>query len=354
MTVKKKTVKQTQTKNAPRIVAASATHSGLKVCHVSMFNQSGMHRVAESLSTAEKVLGLDSHLVNMHETSPEALDAIADSDIFVAHTHFPNEIKKRATKDYKLVFPSHGAPEYIWNSAIEDGKKGYGHGDGLMLWQYWMSHADAIVTFWPRHQAMMQTMVDKHTKVNLVPLGVDKKFWAGGFDKGKFAGNPSLFTAENCHTIKWPWDLFILWPWIYKELPEACLHANYLPTDQHRWWFPLVNRNGASYGCHISALTFAHADLRNIFRSVDYMIGLVRYGDMNKMSLEANAAGCQTISYEGNPYSSFYLREGDQRRMAQDLLAILKGEVEPRADKEEVPDISETAAAFKKIYEETI
>lgn len=296
-------------------------------------------------------MGLDSHLINMHETSASALDQAGESDIFVAHTHFPNELKKRATKDYKLIFPAHGTPEYVFFSSIEEGKKGYGHGDGWMLFQYWLQNADAIVTFWPRHQAIMETMVDKHTKVHLVPLGVDRKFWGGGASRGKFVGSPSLFTAENCHPIKAPYDLFILWPWICKEIPEACLHASYLPQDVHRWYFTLVNRNGASYGSHITPSVFPHSELRNIFKSVDYMIGLVRYGDINKLSLEANAAGCATISYEGNSYSSYWIREGDQRRMASDLLAILKGDVEPRADKQEVPDIKETAQAMKELYE---
>lgn len=313
-----------------------------------------MHKVAESLVVAEKQLGLNSTLLNMHESSPEIIDSILDSDVFVAHTHFPNEIKDKATKSYKLVYPVHGAIEYVFNSSIIEGQRGYGHGDGLMLFQYWLQNADAIVTFWPRHQAILQTMVDKHTKINLVPLGVDKKFWQGGFDKGRFAGNPSLFTAENCHSIKWPYDLFILWPWIYKELSGACLHSAYLPQDQHRWWFPLINRNGASYGMHVSPMVFAHSELRNVFKSIDYMIGLVRHGDMNKLSLEANAAGCKTISYEGNPHSSYWIREGDQRRMASDLLAILKGDVAPRADKLDVPDIKETAEVMKGVYESVL
>ena len=36
--------------------------------------------------------------------------------------------------------------------------------------------------------------------------------------------------------------------------------------------------------------------------------------------------------------------------MAQELLKILKGEVEPRKDKQVVPDISETAKSMIEIY----
>lgn len=310
-----------------------------------------MCAVAESMATAEKALGLDSHLVNLHETTAEQLEEFIDSDIVVAHTHFPNTMRYRMKRGYKVVFPCHGTPEHVFYSAVEDGKKGYGHGDPLMLMQYWLQNADAIVTFWPRHQAILDSMTDKNTRINLVPLGVDRKFWAMGVSRGKFAGNPSVFTGENPHQIKWPLDLFIAWPWVYREVPDALLHAWYLATNYHRWWFPLVNRNGASYGAHIAPSTCPHSELRRVLKSVDYQVGLVRYGDFNRLSLEANAAGCKTISYKGNPYSWFWVNEGDQRVLAKQLVAILKGDVEPRADREEPPDHFDMAVAMKGIYE---
>lgn len=323
-----------------------------RVGHWVLFNGSGMCNVARSLVEAEKKIGLDSHLC--HLTDDKDWSFMEDCDVHVAHTHFPDVMRARLTKPLKLVWVCHGTPEHVFHSAVEEGtNKGYGHGDGFMLFQYWLQHADARVTFWPRHQAILETMVDNGTKVHLVPLGIEKDFWGQGASEGKFAGNPSVFTAENCHTIKWPLDLFIMWPWVYKEIQSACLHACYLPNDQHRWFFPLVNRNGASYGAHISALAFHGTALRNVFKSVDYMIGLVRYGDFNRLSLEANAAGCKTISYRGNPYSDYWIDEGDQREMAAQLVKILKKETEPRA-KTEVPDIAETAQAMKAIYESII
>jgi hypothetical protein len=187
--------------------------------------------------------------------------------------------------------------------------------------------------------------------VDLVPLGLDKAFWKPGPSRGKFSGEPSLFTSENCHYIKWPLDLFLMWPWVYPQVNgNPCLHAAYLPTDQHRWFFPLINRNGASYASHVSPLAFQSEDLRNVFYSVDFVIGLVRYGDFNRLSLEANASGAKTISYRGNVYADFWLTEGDQREMTKELVSILNGQTEPRA-KETVPDIVETAIAMKAIYE---
>lgn len=322
----------------------------MRIAHWYGFPGSGMANVCCSIAAAERAIGLDSHDINIHKVIDNDLDEWADADIHVAHTHFPNEMRKRLTKPLKLVWVGHGTPEHCFISAVESAKNGYGHGDSWMLFQYWLQHADARVTFWPRHQAIMETMVDKGTKVHLVPLGVNREFWAKGVSKGKFAGNPSVFTAENAHQIKSPLDLFIAWPWVYGQVPDASLHACYVPSDQHRWFFPLVNRNGTSYGSHISSYTFPHVELRNVFKSVDFYCGLVRYGDFNKISLEANAAGCKTISYAGNEHSDYWLPEGDQRAIAAELVKILRGEVEPR-QKTPVSDVSETALAMQAVYE---
>lgn len=317
-----------------------------------MHNRSGMNRVAESVVAAERALGLDSHLCNPQEQARETFDTMLDCDVHVSHTHFPDWMKRKVTRPLKLVWVGHGTPEHVFQSSVEEGAgHRYGHGDGWMLTQHWLQTADALVTFIPRHQAIWQSFCDKGRIVNLVPLGVDQSFWTPTPSRGKFVGAPSLFSSENCHYIKWPLDLFLVWPWVYPYVNgDPSLHVIYLPNDQHRWFFPLVNRNGAGYGSHISSIAMEHADLRNAFVSVDYMIGLVRYGDFNRLSLEANACGAKTISYHGNLYSDFWLTEGDQRVMAQELIAILNGEVEPRK-KDPVPDIAETAKAMLAIYE---
>lgn len=328
----------------------------MKVAHWTMFNKSGMNRVAESLVSAEKALGLDSIICNLHEQSQEVLIAqAADADVHIAHTHFPDWMRKVVTRPLRLVWVGHGTPEHVFQSSVEEGlNRGYGHGDGWMLVQHWLQTADACVTFWPRHQAIWQSLCDKHTLVDLVPLGVDKAFWRPVPSQGRYAGTPSVFTAENPHYMKWPLDLFILWPWVYPQVKgNPLLHAAYMANDQARWFFPLVNRNGTSYAAHLSSLVFGHEALRNIFCSIDYYIGLVRYGDFNRLSLEANASGAKTISYAGNPYSDYWLPEGDQRVMAEQLIKILNGETEPR-QKDTPPDISETAKGMLGIYERVV
>lgn len=325
----------------------------MKIAHWTMFNRSGMNRVAESLVRGERMVGLDSVICNPHEAENEALWELAkDADIHVTHTHFPDWFRRRCKKAYKQVYVVHGTPEHIFHSSVESGLQGsYGHGDSWMLFQYWLQNADAIVTFWDRHQVILKSLTDKNTPVHSFPLGVDKTFWCPGPTRGRFAGSPSLFSSENCHYIKWPLDLFLTWPMVYPHVPGSpVLHAAYLPTDQHRWFFPLVNRNGASYASHISRGCFEHTDLLNALRSVDYYIGLVRYGDHNRMSLEANASGTKTISYRGNTYSDFWLTEGDQRVIAAELIEILSGRVPPR-DKTLVPAIEETVKCMKALYE---
>jgi len=299
-----------------------------------------MMRVAESFVEGEKKIGIDAHLANPQDETTW----IWDADINVSHTHLPDAVRRKGKKP--TVWVSHGTPEHVFQSSVEQAV-GYGHADGWMLAQNWLRTADAIVTFWPRHQWIWQSLCDKGRKVNLVPLGVDKDFWKPLDSIGKFAGEPSVLTAENAHYIKWPLDLFLFWPLMREELMGATLHALYLPNDQHRWFFPLINRNGCSYASYVSGGAMSHSSLRNAMVSTDYYCGLVRYGDFNRISLEANACGAKTISYRGNPYSDFWITEGDQREMAKEMLAILKKEIEPR-EKQVVPNIEDMAKVMKE------
>jgi hypothetical protein len=325
----------------------------MKVVHWSLKNGSGMHRVAESIAQAERVIGLDSLNVNCAVESDEWQAAI-DADVHVIHTHLPDIFRKRVTKPLKMVWVAHGTPDHVFQSSVEAGLGApYGHGDSLMLMQYWLRNADARVTFWPRHQWIYQRMVDRGTTVYCLPLGVDTAFWAAGASRGKYEGAPSVFTAENPHYIKWPYDLFTLWPAVHDEITTAKLHAVYVARDQHRWFFPWVNANGCSYSAHISPATFPHDELRNVFKSIDFFVGLVRYGDFNQLGLQANAAGATSISYAGNPYSDYWITEGDQREMARQFVAILSGNVAKRP-KTIVPDLAETARAMIDVYEQIV
>jgi hypothetical protein len=311
-----------------------------------------MNRVARRLEAAEVALGLDSFIVHSND---EATHGPADSaDVHVVHTHCSD---KTLRSSRPKVWIPHGTPEVMFLGSHEEAvlKRHYGHPDSWMLAQWWLQNADAIVTFWPRHRQIWQSLCDRKTEVLCTEIGTDLAFWGGGPpSEGRFAGTPSVFTAENCYTMKWPLDLFIAWPWVVASDPglfAARLHAIYVPTDQHRNWFPLVNRNGCSFVSHISSSVFGEGDMRNAFRSTDFYCGLVRYGDHNMTCLDARAAGATLISYEGNPYAHYWITEGDQRRIAGQLAAILRGEA-PRREALPVPDISRTAAAMAAIYKE--
>lgn len=324
----------------------------LKVCHWTIQNGSGMHRVAESLAQAETQIGLGSVLAD--PSKPETWDAVVDADVHVIHTHFPNPMRKKATKPYKLVWIGHGTPDHVFHSAAEEAERGaYGHGDAVMLMQHWLREADARVTFWPRHKAIYDCFLTKGARqTDCVPMGVDTAFWKDGQSQGKYAGEPSVFTAENPHYIKWPYDLMTAWPWVVREHPLAQLHALYLPRDMHRTYFPWINGNGTAFNAYVSPSIFGKDGLRNAFQSVDFFVGLVRYGDHNHLCMQANAAKAKTISYWGNPYSDFWIREGDQREMARELTEIFAGHRAPR-DKTPVPDIvTDTAPAMRRIYED--
>lgn len=345
-------------KQQPRIVAASAASKGLKIAHFSLQNGSGMHAVAQTMVESEKALGLDSVLVNIELESE--WEHVLDADIHVSHTHIPviykgKSYRKQVTKPFKMVAVFHGTPEHVFEGSVRAGENGaYAAPNCLMITQRDLRIADARVTFWDRHKAIYDTMVDKGTKVHCVPLGVDTKWWSEGVSRGKYQGKPSLWAGENCHTIKWPFDLLTMWPWVAEEVDEAMLHCCYVPSDQHRYWFPWIHANGAYYRAHVGSWTYPHIELRNVFKSVDVFIGMVMKGDANRLSMEANAAGVPTISYVGNEYSDYWLTEGgDQRVQAKELVAILKGDVEKRK-KTPVPDSSEMAAGMIKIYHDVL
>jgi hypothetical protein len=326
----------------------------MKIAHWTAHTTSGMNRVAESIQRAELSIGLDSFLCDVRpDAAASAYDEVLDADIHVAHTHFPDWFARRLKRKYKLVTVCHGTPENIFMLSVESGKiRHHGCSDGLMLMQHALKVSDAVVTFWPRHADIWRTMVPKTQTIHCIPLGVDKTFWSPGEKtNGLYGGRPSLIHAENCHTIKWPLDLITAWPWVYNNVANLApsLHVVYLPQDLHRWFFPFANANGAAYASHMSATVLSHEDLRTAFRSVDYQIGLVRYGDFNRVSLEANACGCKTISFNGNPYADFWIPEGDQRIIADALVSILNGTTPPRK-KTVVPDISETVSALREIY----
>jgi len=137
------------------------------------------------------------------------------------------------------------------------------------------------------------------------------------------------------------------------QVPAARLHLAYIPRDQHRWWFPWMHANGCAFKSYISGGALSWPDLRNAFQSTDYYLGLVRYGDFDRVCLEARAAGAKVISWAGNPYAHYWLHEGDQRDQARELAAILKGEIDPR-DVKDVPHRKDMAEAMIEIYQRVI
>lgn len=318
----------------------------MKIVHWSEKNGSGMHRMAEEIAEAEQSSGLESICLNGNDR--EEVPMGMDADIHVIHTHLPDDVDGRKAK---TVFVAHGTPENIFHGSIVEASKGvHGGPDGFMVTTSFLRSSDAVVTFWPRHQAIWKSMVDKRSIVDCIPMGINKAKWEGGTSRGKWNGTPSLLTAENCHQIKWPLDLVLALPWVMEEIRDMRLHFLYLPIDQARWWGALTMNNQTAYRSYISSVALSHSELLNAFKSVDYYVGLVRYGDYNRICLEAKASGCPVISYRGNEYADYWVDEGDQRIIAAQLKMILLGQVPPRITSP-VADIVETVDALKAVYE---
>jgi glycosyltransferase involved in cell wall biosynthesis len=306
----------------------------------------------------ERKLGLDSYVcytnpletpgVPLHNLPVQILtedQARVMTDIHVAHSHLPDGIEG------KTIFIPHGTPEHCFAVAIEQGKwQGYVAGDPMMLSLYRLNNTDVTVTFWDRHQFLWKTLAPK-ADIRLVPMGVDLDFWKPQPipSTGKWSGTPSLFTCENMHSIKWPLDLVLAYPIVREAVPGVVLHIHYIPMDQHRFWYPLLQANGTSYKSFTSGGYFTPENLRLNFLNVDYYVSFVRYGDFNNVCLEARAAGCKLISYKGNPYADFWIDEGDQRIMGIQLVEILRGITQPRTPAP-VPSIKEMTEAMVNIY----
>lgn len=326
---------------------------GLMVRHWSVKNGSGMHHMAEAMALAERRLGIDSELIDCNTT--EQWEGAEHADVHVLHTDVPESFRMKVSKAYKLVFVAHGTPEVVFESTIENfARPGYGMQDGWSSLRGLVTRADAVVTFWPRHRDIYQSLVPKERHIHCVPMGVDTAFWAGGTSPGKYYGAPSVWTSENQARVKWILDTIAAWPRVLEQWRTARLHAHYIPLPLHRFFIDFANSNGAAYGAIMSSATFAHADLRNIWKGLDFYLSPVRYGDHNTISMQSRAAGLKTISYEGNLYADYWIREGDHRRMADDLATIFAGMVEPRADRLPVPDLKDMGQAMIDIYESIV
>ena len=304
---------------------------------------------------AEKMIGLDSVLtytdqpkMKIAPLTPAHMEVITEeeakvADIHVCHSHIPDDCVG------KTVFIPHGTPEHCFTGAIEQFRaSGYTAGDAFMLSKYRLDHCDATVTFWPRHEYIWGSMNPK-AKIHVIPMGIDTDFWTPTPSTGKWSGSPSLFTCENSHAIKWPLDIILAFPLLMKRT-KAILHTHYIPMDQHRWWFPLMQANGTSFRSYSSGMYFDQNTLRNAFNSVDYYINPVRYGDFNSVGLEAAASGAKVISYRGNPYAHYHIPEGDQREIAETLIAIFEGKIEPRKI-DPISNVADMAREMFKIYE---
>lgn len=316
----------------------------MRICHWTLTNGSGMHRVAQDLCAAEVAIGLDSVVVNSQDEA-EWERGEGAGIIHVNHSHVPDPIRAAGGK---IIWIGHGTPEHCFQQSVELGlNAGYGASDTWMLVNYWLQHADACVTFWPRHKAIWGKLADKNTKIYEIPLGINPDYWKE-VEVGKYAGTPSIFSAENCHYIKWPLDLVLAWSWVTDAIPDARLHMAYIPLDQHKWWYPLLQRTGTHFKAYIGG-TYDHDTLKQVFSGCDFYMNPVKYGDYNRIGLEAKSTGCKVISFEGNPFADFWISEGDQRKQAKQMIEILSGQVAPRESKP-VPTVADMAKGMLEVY----
>lgn len=310
-------------------------------------NGSGMHHVAETLARAELACGVESRCLDPHDALQDGWDFARAADVHVNHTHLPDEFQGKPH-----VFVHHGTPEIVFELAVRDAEQnGYNTGTGMAQHFRLMQEADAIVTFWERHHALIDLMTDKATKVDLLPMGVDHAFWSGGTSHGHYLGKPALLNCENAYPFKWSVDFLRVWRWVWDKIPGATLHVANVPANLLPQIKLMTARSGAVYGTVAGSWTYDANNLRNIFKQVDFYLSTVRYGDHNRMSMEAGASGLKVISYPGNLYADYWMREGDIRETIKDLISILDGTTPPRADKLPVPTEADMAHGMIHVYQ---
>jgi len=330
----------------------------MKIVHAVQMNQSGMHRLAQNMVVAEQALGNDSMLIDAKHEGQWALPQVLNADLYVIHSIFPKGarhlIETAQNRKVKTVFVAHGIPEYAMDEAVKafeqaQASQAESFGDVWFLLRHWLKEADAFVTFNPRHAALYDRMVPSERKVDVVPMGVDRAFWSAPCVAEPMLGNPCVWMSENQNRIKWALDTIIAWPFVMDALPEAHLHAHWIPLDLHRFFIDLANANGAAYGATIDSLHFTHQRMKELWQTAHFILSPTRYGDITLLAMEANAAGRPLITYKGNEYAQFWLEEGDQRRMAEQLVAIFKGEVKARPVLQ-APDLSDMGRAMLAVY----
>jgi hypothetical protein len=330
----------------------------VKIRHWSIMNQSGMHHLAQAVADGERRLGHDALVVDASDDGPWADPTVLDADVHCIHSRWrpgaQQAIRAQTGRDPKLVFYSHGIPEHLIELSVQEFLvKDIPEPQDLWAFtRYWLKEADAFVVFSPRQAVLYNTMLSRGQEVDLVPLGVDLTFWERGpEDAPRLRGTPSVWMSENQHRIKWALDMFFAWPLVARALPTVHLHAHFIPYDVQRFLVDIVNANGAAFNATVTQKFYPHDALRTFWKGCDFMLATTRYGDNTCLTMQAEAAGLKTISYPGNQYASFWVPEGDQRVIADQLTGILMGMIPPREDKLPVPDLTDMAASTLAIYD---
>lgn len=329
----------------------------MKIRHWSLLNQSGMHHLALAVAEGERRLGHDALVLDAADPSLWRNPLHMDADVYAIHSRCALSdlafIRDVMGREPRIVFYSHGIPEDTIGLAMNDVLLVERPEvlDHWSLTRYWLARADAFVVFNDRQRSLFQTMTSKGRIVDCVPFGVDTTFWADGpKDAPHLRGTPAVWTSENQLRVKWALDLLLAWPFVAERIPEAHLHAHYIPFQIHRWFVDIANTNGAAYSATITPKYFPHDLLRHLWRGCDFMVATSAYGDPTCLSQQAEAAGLKVISHPGNPYASYWVPFGDQRIMADQMVGIFQGYLPPREDKTPVPTLEQMAHGTTAVY----
>lgn len=226
--------------------------SKIKVAHFCTFSPHacGLYHTAKDLILAERVLGIDAHMVNILVKKDEPrknsieygrigtdgwLTTVDQSwareaDILVLHSAIPDDFLSMSKP---VIVVCHGRPESSF--MLE-------HHEVLGTWSSYYTRArnpryTAFVTFWPEFMSILKKYLPEN-RLFYVPAPVDLADYSMHgevFSHGKFNGKPNIVVADM-----WRWDVtpfnVIMAADLFREkyAPEAKLHIIGLPSTKKK------------------------------------------------------------------------------------------------------------------------
>jgi glycosyltransferase involved in cell wall biosynthesis len=222
--------------------------------------------------------------------------AFRDANVHMIHSSSANILGRLKP----LIFFLHGSPEAcIWS---ETGF--FDRGFSMTSSFQFLEMSAAMIVFMKRHKYFYDRFDAEH-KVRLVTKGIDLERWNTGGSKMNFKGKPNILFGEVWREIKDPFVLLFALEEALKDLPEMLFHPWAL-SDKRYLWEEVVARGRFSKFLGPYLLSGPQAYPEHWYRGGDILVSPVTTGEPSRVSQEALACGCPTISWDTDTFGDNY------------------------------------------------